>query len=234
MLVLALDTTTRAGSVALVEDGMLRDVFSGDPLVTHGQRLPRDITTLLDQTHTRLDHIDLFAVAAGPGSFTGLRIGIAAMQGFALAHGRSLAGVSALDALEEAMRTESAIDADVPLAVWMDAHRGEVFTALYRHSMAIDGPTVGTPEQVLSRWRSGDRQAPAVIGGDGALVYAAAIRRELPGTRVLERVPLMAPAIGRLATRQAASSATWPSPDAIQPIYVRRPDAELARDRAHQ
>ena len=80
MLVLALDTTTRAGSAALVRNGeVLREERSA-PDRPHATRLPADLMVLLARTDVRLEDIDLFAVGAGPGSFTGLRIGIAAMQ----------------------------------------------------------------------------------------------------------------------------------------------------------
>ena len=85
MLVLALDTTTRAGSVAVVDDDALLSEIVGDPSRTHGERLPRDLMRALEAASVPLESIDLLAVAAGPGSFTGLRVGIAAMQGLAMA-----------------------------------------------------------------------------------------------------------------------------------------------------
>src|SRR5262245_20183821 len=103
MFVLALDTTTRRGSVALARDGAVIGVTSGDPAITHGQRLPADLLRLLERHTLSVRDIDLFAVAAGPGSFTGLRIGIATMQGLALANGKPIVGVSALDALHHSV-----------------------------------------------------------------------------------------------------------------------------------
>ena len=104
MLVLALDTTTRQGSVALARDAVLLGCEVGDDRLTHGERLPGDLIRLLERNNTRLSDIDLFAVAAGPGSFTGLRIGIATMQGLAVTNGRGLVGISALDALNAAVQ----------------------------------------------------------------------------------------------------------------------------------
>src|SRR5579859_7501705 len=104
MRVLALDTTTRAGSVALIVDDESRGVTriverAGDATRTHAQRLPGDLAALLADYQLSWTDIDLFAVASGPGSFTGLRIGIATMQGLALVGKRPIVGVSALDAL---------------------------------------------------------------------------------------------------------------------------------------
>src|SRR5262245_38198388 len=102
MLVLALDTTTRAGSVALVEDDRVVDERLGDAACTHAERLPRELLALLDARGVALTAVDLFAVASGPGSFTGLRIGIATIQGLALVGRRRVVGVAALEALAHA------------------------------------------------------------------------------------------------------------------------------------
>ena len=91
MLVLALETVTRAGSVALM-DGDVCETTTGDPARTHGERLPHDVTDWLARHGKSIADVDLFAVIAGPGSFTGLRVGIAAIQGFALSRHRTVFG----------------------------------------------------------------------------------------------------------------------------------------------
>jgi tRNA threonylcarbamoyladenosine biosynthesis protein TsaB len=229
MLVLALDTTTRRGSVALARGRAIVDVWAGDPAITHGQRLPGDLMRLLDQQHLRVADIDLFAVAAGPGSFTGLRIGIATMQGLALANAKHIVGISALDALYHATFI-SGVNGDV--CVWMDAARGEVFSARYRDGAVIDGPSVEMPADVLARWsgRNGDRREAMVFVGEGAILYRDLIQAALPAALVQPDVPMLAPTIALLADAQAERQGSV-VPDAIRPLYVRRPDAELARDR---
>src|SRR5450631_4316072 len=99
MRVLALDTTTRAGSVALVEDDRVVEEREGDSSRTHALRLPAELLRVLETRGLAIADVDLFAVASGPGSFTGLRIGIATMQGLAVVQQRRVAGISALDAL---------------------------------------------------------------------------------------------------------------------------------------
>src|SRR5215217_874051 len=99
MLVLALDTTTRAGSVALVDDDRVVDERTGDASRTHAERLPADVLTLLDAHQLSIAQVDVFAVASGPGSFTGLRVGIATIQGLAFVARRRIVSVSALEAL---------------------------------------------------------------------------------------------------------------------------------------
>src|SRR5688500_6502451 len=128
MLVLALDTTTRAGSCAVARDGVVLRERGGDPDRPHDTRMPGDLMTLLEEERITLPDIDVFAVATGPGSFTGLRVGIATMQGLAFAEGKPLIGVSAFDALA---RLAVAPGPGAQVATWVDAWRGEVYAALY-------------------------------------------------------------------------------------------------------
>lgn len=235
MLVLALDTTTRQGSVALARDGATLAIYAGDAAVTHGVRLPGDLVRLLDAHGLRLADVELFAVAAGPGSFTGMRIGIATMQGLALANDKPLVGISALDAIHEAVSSQrSALSAPAGLsavseiAVWMDAQRGQVFSALYRNGALLEPALADKPGDILARWAH-QKMRPALYAGDGALCYQSVIREADPEVRIIEPPPL-APSIavlGEVALAERGAS----TPDAIRPIYVRRSDAELVRDR---
>src|SRR5205085_12037134 len=113
-----------------------------------------------------LADVDLFAVAAGPGSFTGLRVGIATIQGLAAATGRLVVPVGTLDAL-----ARSTAVAGRPIAPWMDAQRGEVFAALYSADGAqlLIPATSASPSATLAAWGPHD-VAPAFIG-DGAVRY---------------------------------------------------------------
>jgi len=232
VLVLALDTTTRTGSIAVVRDGITIAQRLGDAASTHGARLPIELIGTLDAAARSLDDVDLLAVAAGPGSFTGLRVGIATMQGLAMARGLRIAPISVLNALAASLtprddRTSSAS----PIATWMDAQRGEVFAALFdasgRH--AIIEPTAATAARTLEQWRahSDDGPLPRFIG-DGAVRYAEVIRDTLGNAVEIIEPPPLAPVIGRLAS-EAPDRAV--EPHAVVPIYIRRPDAELARDR---
>lgn len=237
MLVLALDTTTRAGSVALIRDDRIVEEKRSDDTRTHAERLPSELLALADAHQIELSAIDLFAVASGPGSFTGLRIGVATMQGLALVAHRPLVGVSALDALAQIGST--AVEPGGVVAAWMDAHRREVFAALYRVASApvcdpsrlvtLDPPSVGDPGSILNRWVGIVATETPLAVGDGALLYADAMRDSFPGARILEPTPL-AGAIGRLAASHARRGAAS-DPAAIRPLYIRRPDAEVARDK---
>ena len=229
MLVLALDTTTRQGSVALARDGGVISSFAGDAAVTHGERLPGDLVRVLEKHGLGTGDVDLFAVAAGPGSFTGLRIGIATMQGLAMANGKPLAGVATLDAVHHAVRAQLAAPAAGLVAAWIDAQRGQVFSAVYREGVIIEAALVDTPAEILARWsRSGLR--PDVFAGDGASTYQDVICASHPAAHVVESRPLLAPSVALLAEADVRQNGPA-APDAIRPIYIRPSDAEIARDR---
>ena len=225
MLALALDTTTRAGSAAVVRDGVILLEHAGDPTITHGQRLPRDLMRLLDEAGIRLADVDIFAVAAGPGSFTGLRVGIATAQGLAMAAERRIVPVPTLEALARAGR--NGVNRVAP---WMDAQRGEVFAAVY----AADGATVEieasseTPDRTLDRWPQPLAVEPIQLVGDGALRYRETVERRVPAAVIIDPVPPLAGFIGLIASQCPQRGVL---PHAVVPIYVRRSDAELARAR---
>ena len=105
MIVLSVDTTGRAGSAAIVDGTLVLAEVSGDPALTHGQRLPGELIELVNRAGVGVNAVDLLAVAAGPGSFTGLRVGIAAMQGLAMALGKPIVPISTLEALAQGGRT---------------------------------------------------------------------------------------------------------------------------------
>jgi len=237
MRVLALDTSTRAGGVALVEDDFIVEERRGDPARTHGERLPGDILALLAAHAIGSADVDLFAVAAGPGSFTGLRIGIATVQGFAFVHRRQVAAVSALEALAHVASVD--VTAGSLVGAWMDAQRRDVFSALYRVApfplfdprrlLEIDAPQVAPPAVTLEQWRDVDADEPTVFVGDGAAAFADVIAASCPHARILPH-PVLAGAIGRIGLAQAAAGLAM-NPGAVRPLYVRRPDAEVERDR---
>jgi tRNA threonylcarbamoyladenosine biosynthesis protein TsaB len=252
MRVLALDTTTRAGSVALVDENLIVEERPGDLSRTHAQRLPAEVLAVLEKHGVRLSAIDVFAVAAGPGSFTGLRIGLATIQGLAFVTGRPIVGVSALEALAQLASREAVAGALV--AAWMDAQRREVFSALYRVTSAelfdpgrlieLESAGVGDPERTLERWRdrldpstelgtgpsTGLGTGPVVFVGDGAVLYKGLVCGQGGGSRRVMAPTALAGAVGRMAVARARLGETV-DPGDVHPIYVRRPDAEIERER---
>ena len=228
MLILALDTSSSAGSAAIVRDGAVVIERAGDPARTHGERLPRELMALFDDARVELHAIDRFAVATGPGSFTGLRIGIATIQGLALAQGTLVAPVSTFEALRASCSAPGG-----PIGVWIDAHRGEVFATLFdADGRVLHEPTSLPPEATLDAWAAALDGRPVAFAGDGALRYRSLIEARFRGSAgIPAAVPPLAGTIGRIA---AGEGARVVAPYAIVPLYVRRSDAELARDRRQQ
>src|SRR6202140_5305320 len=99
MFILAIDTSSRTGSVAFLRDNQVVDEISGHEETLYSTRLFRDLEVLQSRAQFRLDQIDVFAVAAGPGSFTGLRVGLTAVKAWAEVHGKPIAAISALAAI---------------------------------------------------------------------------------------------------------------------------------------
>ena len=223
MLILSLDTTTRVGSCAVVRDDRVLGEHTGDATLDQAQRLPGDLATLLATEAIALEEISAFAVATGPGSFTGLRVGIAAMQGLAMATGKPLIGVSSFDALVRLAGEPRGV-----VAAWIDAWRGEVFAAVFDQNGLSEEPIVAPPDRLIEGLAGRD----TVFTGDGAALYESRIRASLGSSArfTIPTAPLLAGAIALIAA-DAYRAGQRPLPHAVRPLYVRRSDAELAADR---
>lgn len=228
VVILALDTTTRGGSVALVRDTQLLALVPGDATRSHSERLPGEIEAALSLAGLLRADIDLLAVATGPGAFTGLRIGLAAMQGLAMTLNRPVIGISALDALADEVPEGTA----ALVAPWMDAQRGEVFAMLLdaASGRTLESPLAAHPAAVLEAWREHLDGHTAIFLGDAAERDAALIAEAGAGQWSTRTPPPLAPALARLAGIRAARGEAG-LPHQLTPIYVRRPDVEIERER---
>jgi len=213
----------------VLDDQQVLIELTGDAATTHGARLPADVARTLSAAGVALDTVDLLAVVAGPGSFTGLRIGIASMQGLAFARGLKIVPVSALEAI--ARQAHRSLPPARTIAAWVDAHRGEVFAALYAGSPLeeLTPPAAASPEETLRACEGLEVSGPLVFAGDGAIRYRNAILSTL-GDRadVQASAAALAAEAGRIAAVHPERAV---APDAVVPIYVRRPDVELTRER---
>ena len=233
--------------MALWRDGLIEE-RAGDPARSHAERLPGDLAALLGAHGLPPRDVERYAVAAGPGSFTGLRIGIATVQGLALVGDRLVHAVGTLDLLaHDAARAGDAV-AGTTIVAWMEAYRGEVFAARYRVVQAAPLPNGATASSARRgdprRARSADRvDAGAAGAGVGRAPAPATSSSPATAWRGCRRCsPRRSARTPRCASR-GRSPARWPrSPPRtstrrrartrVVPIYVRRPDVELARDRA--
>lgn len=233
MRVLALDTTSRsASSVAIVEDGRVIVEQAGADVRSQAERFPGDLLSALAAAGLGMADIDLFAVTSGPGSFTGIRVGIATIQGVAMVRQRPVVPVSALRALAELAAAGQ--PAGTRVGALMDAHRRDVFSAVYLVETPatatapaclreMEEPTVGAPTETLARWA--EAGMPSVVCGDGAMLY----RDRFPQDVVVVPHAALAGAVARIAGPVHAAGQSV-APAGVQPLYVRRPDVEVARD----
>lgn len=237
MLILALDTSTRSGSVALARDGQLLAGLTGDAVRLHVERLPGVLTDLLSAYGASLDEVDRFAVLSGPGGFTGLRVGLATIQGLAFALNREVFVASTLELF--ALVAHQAEPGCPLAAAWMRGMRGEVFSAIYRVApcSAPSGlepvlqPMVGTPVDAAATWpeRVGDLHV-ALSGDAWTSPDGDPLRARVPeGHLRYVDAPPLAGVLALLAGHPAAVPVTA---HAVAPTYVRRPDAEITRERA--
>ncbi len=252
MLILSLDTTSHAGSAAVLWNDEVLAVTAGDGSRPHGERLPGELQAVLDAAQRTLEAVELFVVASGPGAFTALRIGLATVQGMATVGGRPTIGVSALEAtacatwcakdrMNLSELASGARATDPSMACWLDAHRGEVYAALYALSEPdVNGlpwrerhaPSVGRPEDVLASWH-GLLDASTVFTGSGAVAHAQRLGHPSTHVTIAPDLQPLAPSLAWIGRRRALRGHAG-TPDRLQPLYVRRPDAEIDRDlRAH-
>lgn len=223
-LILSVETATLSGSVAVSRGSDVVAVVAGDPGVSHSNTLLADVDKLLDQTQIALPEIDLFAVATGPGSFTGLRIGIATVKALAETLDRPCAGIPTLEAVALSGGISEASVALLP------AGRGEVFTQLFSVTDSgsvepLDEAAHIPPAGLLDRY--GDLDTITWCG-EGAIVNRELIESWAAARdwRIASQASELASPVARLAltrfTRKQLDDA-----NALRAVYVRPADAQL-------
>lgn len=211
MLVLAVDSSTVRESVALVRGERLLGEVRLDTEDVASRRLLPAAAFLLDAAGVTPAQLDALAVAVGPGSFTGLRVGIATVQGLALAGGRPCVGVSTLAALGQL-----GAEHGLPVATLLDALRGEVYAALYDAAGGeVLAPRRETLEDFVAR-----TPARALFVGDGAERFGERILALRPGARLRSRPAFLASVVARLGHAALERGEAVP-PEELRPFYLR-------------
>jgi tRNA threonylcarbamoyladenosine biosynthesis protein TsaB len=216
--IVAVDTTTPRGSVALVEDGAARAEVRLLAADSHSRWLLGAIALVVEGLGLAPRDVDAWAAATGPGSFTGLRVGISTVQGLALAAARPCVGLSSLDALAALARGSAP-----RIVALVDAFRDEVYSGVYdAEARPLGEARVGPVESILPELAGG-----VAFVGDGAQRFRARIVAGKPDALFPEIDPWLAATLGRLATsRLAAGEAT--APEALRPAYIRGADIRKA------
>ncbi len=223
MKILAADTAAKTCSVAIADNHTLVCELTVHHQTTHARFLMGMVDDVLKTAGLSMSDIDGFAVTQGPGSFTGLRIGISAFKGFAVAAQKPVVGVSSLLALAYPFSSVSML-----ICVMMDARKGEVYTQRVRfRKNAIEtvlSASVLSPRKALS-----GIEEPCLFVGEGALLYRELIQSETDGKAVFARPDqhvIHATAVAGLAMLRFEKNDVDDVSE-LAPVYLRKPDAEV-------
>jgi tRNA threonylcarbamoyladenosine biosynthesis protein TsaB len=222
VLTLSLDTSSRGGSVAVLRDQAVLGVISTWGEEAYSSRIFRQLEFLLGELGLKLDHFELFSVAAGPGSFTGLRVGLASAKAWSEAYSKPVVGVSVL----EAVAAQCSYSAAWLIPV-VDARRGQFYAAAYRreaNGLRLEGDecVLGGDELLaLARSHATDGEV-AVVATEPELVTHLV---EPAGRKVIRASNVLAPWIGQIAVARA-NLGQLSDALTLDANYVRRSDAE--------
>ena len=227
MLILAVDSTAKTAAAALVRDGESVGSVTLDAGNMHSETLLPAVEFLLSSACLNIDNIDVFACATGPGSFTGVRIGTAAVKGLAFGRGSVCAAVDVLDAI-----AENLADTDCIACPVMDARRGQVYTAVYEcrgvdvkkltDDMAISADELGGVIAAINT------ELPVMFAGDGYDIVYPKLSARLPNVRETPRILRghSAVSVARAAMRDIECGKDLVDAETLSPIYLRPSQAE--------
>ncbi|HIJ82278.1 MAG TPA: tRNA (adenosine(37)-N6)-threonylcarbamoyltransferase complex dimerization subunit type 1 TsaB [Desulfuromonadales bacterium] len=229
MRILAIDTSTSMATVAIAVDGEIvaETLFNADR--TLSVRLIPETMHCVAQAGLELDQIDLFASSVGPGSFTGVRGGVATIQGLALATGKPCVGFSSLMLLAMNFSLSS-----LPVCPLLDARKSEVYAALYDCSGVIPVSRVSdcvVPPAVLLDTIYSVTEQKIIFTGEGAHRYRETIIEKMGERAVFAEFPLRSAraAHGTLLAQFAFHRGETLEPAQLLPVYLRASEAELNR-----
>lgn len=228
MLILAFESSAKAASVALLRDGILLGEYYQNSGQTHSRTLMQMGADLLHNCDLTEQNVDAVAVAAGPGSFTGVRIGVAAAKGFAWARELPLYGVSTLEAMAENNR-----HLDGVLCAAMDARRDQVYNALFLSeggnlTRLTEDRAISLEELEMDLVL---QKKNKILVGDGALLCYNIMNAKFDNLILLPEQLRMQRASGvALAAARMAAQGERPSGGALVPNYLRLSQAERERN----
>jgi tRNA threonylcarbamoyladenosine biosynthesis protein TsaB len=228
MITLALDTSDARGSVSISRDGTAVSRKPHDDGSDYSGWLLPAVNEVLVAAEVKLEQVDLLSVSTGPGSFTGLRVGLTTVKAWAEVYGKPIVGVSRLETIAQSCRASSTF-----ITASYDAQRGQLFAALYRKSemglQRIGDEQVLSPEDFARQVDEEARDATVSWASlDPQLLLSLAIvqRRTKSGDEVLPAASELSSTIGKLAEQRAATG-QFSDPMSLDANYVRRSDAEI-------
>lgn len=226
MRILAIETSTMMGSVAIMDERGLIAEYRLNIKATHSERLMRIIDEVLRGSGIELKDLDGYAVSIGPGSFTGLRIGLSTVKGLAFTTNKPITAIPTLDALA----------CNIPFSQYMvcpmlDARKKEVYTALFRFTdngvvSKLTDDCVISPESLLKEIKE-----PTVFLGEGANIYRELIKERLGYLAHFAPLSKQLPSAANVAELglKALISGKVEDPAILIPRYIRKSEAEIKK-----
>lgn len=232
MTILAMDTATLVSSVAVATEERVLAELTAETRFTHSETLVPHIDKVLQLADTKREELSAVAVSLGPGSFTGLRIGLAAAKAISYALSIPLVGVPTLEVLAAAFPSPGAL-----IAPLIDAQKGNAYFALYRSTedglICEKEVVVASPQEIVAT--IAEEKCPVTLAGDFArkLVVKGV---ELPKNATLAPITHIMPRAALVAARAMIrlENGEGKNPMDLEPIYVRRSEAEVLWEKRHK
>ena len=228
MKILAIDTSTMLGGIAIMDESLLIAESRLNVKSTHSERLMTEIEHCLKQSGIKISDIDVFAVATGPGSFTGLRIGLSTVKGFSYATGKQIVSVPTLEALAWNFPYSR-----YPVCTMLDARKKEVYAALFKwegeNFTRLINETSAKPEEFARDALSVTRDERFIFAGEGAALYRDKII-EAMGEKAIFASPektVPSPANVAVLGLKKAKAGEFSEPISLIPMYIRKSEAEV-------
>jgi tRNA threonylcarbamoyladenosine biosynthesis protein TsaB len=223
MKVLALETATMAGSIAVINNDVLTCEAMINVRVAHSERVMNAVDWLLKTSGISIKELDAFAVSIGPGSFTGLRIGLSTVKGLSYAANKPIVPVPTLDAFARTLSFSSHT-----VCPMLDARKNEVYTGLYRWEdglfKKVLSETAVDPADFIK-----EIKGPAVFTGDGARIYRKLIKETLKSKALFAPPSRMYPSASTVAevALESLKAGVKTDPLSLTPFYIRKSEAEI-------
>jgi tRNA threonylcarbamoyladenosine biosynthesis protein TsaB len=230
MKVVGIDTSTSCGSVGLIEDEeVIAECLLNIP-VTHSERLLGAIEFVLREARCRVEQVEGWVIALGPGSFTGLRIGVSTVKGLAFATGKPVAGISTLDVLASQIGPTPHLICPI-----LDARKREVYTAFYRYGeegslMRQSEYQAIPPEDLVKKIKE-----QTIFVGNGVKTYRDFLLNCLPSSTIFPPAPFHVSHGSMVATlgMELLRKGDHLNLSAFSPIYIRPSEAEMKWQETH-
>jgi tRNA threonylcarbamoyladenosine biosynthesis protein TsaB len=236
MKILAVETSTMLGGIAICDDaaGLIAEVRL-NVKSTHSERLMTEIDHVLRRSSLTVSDMDVFAVAIGPGSFTGLRIGLGTVKGFSYATGNPIVSVPTLEAFAWNFPFSM-----YPVCTMLDARKKEVYAAVFRwdqegFARLIDETSIRVEKLLRNLRGTGDNMEGGfpcekiIFIGEGAVLYKDKIVEEMGDSAVFPPAEKMIPSPENVASlgMKKALRGEFSEPVGLVPFYIRRSEAEI-------